>query len=82
VLGLAEQPNIPGTVDTHPNWRRRLMEPVDTVLDDGRTRARMAAIDRTRHPKRTYQHGGEPHHSVAQNGSNDEPGSRTDHGQG
>jgi len=24
VLGLVEQPNIPGTVDEHPNWRRRL----------------------------------------------------------
>jgi 4-alpha-glucanotransferase len=27
VLGLTEQVNIPGTVDEHPNWRRRL--PVD-----------------------------------------------------
>lgn len=26
-LGLADQPNVPGTVDEHPNWRRRL--PVD-----------------------------------------------------
>lgn len=24
LLGLAEQPNIPGTIDEHPNWRRRL----------------------------------------------------------
>ncbi len=24
VLGLAEQPNLPGTIDEHPNWRRRL----------------------------------------------------------
>jgi 4-alpha-glucanotransferase len=24
VLGLQDQPNIPGTVDEHPNWRRRL----------------------------------------------------------
>jgi 4-alpha-glucanotransferase len=24
ILGLLEQPNIPGTVDQHPNWRRRL----------------------------------------------------------
>lgn len=27
LLGVAEQPNVPGTVDEHPNWRRRL--PVD-----------------------------------------------------
>jgi 4-alpha-glucanotransferase len=24
LLGLKDQPNIPGTVDEHPNWRRRL----------------------------------------------------------
>ena len=24
LLGVIEQPNIPGTVDEHPNWRRRL----------------------------------------------------------
>ena len=24
ILGLVEQPNLPGTVDAHPNWRRRL----------------------------------------------------------
>jgi 4-alpha-glucanotransferase len=24
VLGLQEQPNLPGTIDEHPNWRRRL----------------------------------------------------------
>ena len=24
VLGLVEQVNVPGTVDEHPNWRRRL----------------------------------------------------------
>jgi 4-alpha-glucanotransferase len=32
-LALPEQPNLPGTVDTHPNWRRRLPEPlpVDTL---------------------------------------------------
>ena len=24
ILGLQDQPNIPGTIDEHPNWRRRL----------------------------------------------------------
>ena len=24
MLGLTEQPNLPGTIDAHPNWRRRL----------------------------------------------------------
>lgn len=28
-LGLVEQPNLPGTVDTHPNWRRRLPRDAD-----------------------------------------------------
>jgi len=23
-LGIADQPNLPGTIDEHPNWRRRL----------------------------------------------------------
>ena len=27
-LGLREQPNLPGTTDGHPNWRRRLPEPL------------------------------------------------------
>lgn len=28
MLGLEEQPNLPGTVDVHPNWRRRLDAPI------------------------------------------------------
>ncbi len=24
-LGRKEQPNLPGTIDTHPNWRRRIL---------------------------------------------------------
>ncbi len=24
LLGIEEQPNLPGTIDQHPNWRRRL----------------------------------------------------------
>ena len=24
LLGMQDQPNIPGTIDEHPNWRRRL----------------------------------------------------------
>jgi len=30
-LGLDEQPNLPGTVDQHPNWRRR-MPPADASV--------------------------------------------------
>jgi len=33
-LGLREQPNLPGTTDSHPNWRRRLPDPLpEAVLD-------------------------------------------------
>jgi 4-alpha-glucanotransferase len=48
LLGLIDQPNIPGTVDEHPNWRRRLpIDRIATAIDvaalktamHGRTRA-------------------------------------------
>jgi len=47
-LGLTEQPNLPGTVETHPNWRRRL--PVDAagLLDRPAVAARLAAFSRGR----------------------------------
>lgn len=32
-LGLLEQPNMPGTVDIHPNWRRRYPDDSATLLD-------------------------------------------------
>ncbi len=47
-LGLEEQPNIPGTTTEHPNWRRRLAQPVGAMLDDARVASRLAAIDRIR----------------------------------
>jgi 4-alpha-glucanotransferase len=37
-LGLEEQPNLPGTIDEHPNWRRRL-PPTDALsAEDGARR--------------------------------------------
>ena len=33
-LGLLEQPNMPGIIDTHPNWRRRYPSDSATMLDD------------------------------------------------
>ncbi|MEH3036974.1 MAG: 4-alpha-glucanotransferase [Sphingomonas adhaesiva] len=32
LLGLLEQPNLPGTIDEHPNWRRRLSGDIHTLL--------------------------------------------------
>jgi len=31
LLGVIDQPNIPGTVDEHPNWRRRLPLAIDEI---------------------------------------------------
>ena len=42
-LGLEEQPNLPGTVDEHPNWRRRLPAEADTPALAARLRAFAAA---------------------------------------
>jgi len=42
--GAVEQPNLPGTVDEHPNWRRRLAADADDPAID----ARLAAFARQR----------------------------------
>ena len=31
LLGVVDQPNIPGTIDEHPNWRRRLPIPIEEM---------------------------------------------------
>ncbi|HEX3651359.1 MAG TPA: 4-alpha-glucanotransferase [Rhizomicrobium sp.] len=41
VLALPEQPNLPGTIDEHPNWRRRLP---DVSWSDAAVRARLAKL--------------------------------------
>jgi 4-alpha-glucanotransferase len=33
-LGTLEAPNLPGTTDSHPNWRRRFSAPAQALLDD------------------------------------------------
>jgi 4-alpha-glucanotransferase len=48
-LELADQPNVPGTVDEHPNWRRRLPAALEDLSDDPRLQALgriMAEADR------------------------------------
>jgi 4-alpha-glucanotransferase len=47
-LGLEDQPNLPGTIDEHPNWRRRLDRPVDEALADPAVARRLAVIRRER----------------------------------
>ena len=44
VLARDEQPNLPGTTDQHPNWRRRLDGPADQLLDAPEVEARLAAF--------------------------------------
>jgi 4-alpha-glucanotransferase len=36
VLGEVEGINVPGTVDEHPNWRRKRSLPLETLTNDGR----------------------------------------------
>lgn len=51
MLELEEQPNLPGTIDTHPNWRRRLPACVDTMLDGDTVARRLAILQRARSQK-------------------------------
>ncbi|MGB8621267.1 MAG: 4-alpha-glucanotransferase, partial [Paracoccaceae bacterium] len=34
ILGMEEQPNLPGTIHDHPNWRRRLPKGPAALADD------------------------------------------------
>ncbi|MFT4266007.1 MAG: 4-alpha-glucanotransferase [Xenophilus sp.] len=44
LLAQQAQANVPGTVDEHPNWRRRLALPADRWLADARVQAIAAAV--------------------------------------
>jgi 4-alpha-glucanotransferase len=51
-LGVKDQPNVPGTIDQHPNWRRRLPVLLENLPADERLRALaeiMAAQGRSVH---------------------------------
>jgi 4-alpha-glucanotransferase len=48
VLGVAEQANLPGTIDEHPNWRRRLPVEARELFATPDVRARAEAINRRR----------------------------------
>ncbi|CAN7657406.1 4-alpha-glucanotransferase [Trinickia sp. LjRoot230] len=51
LLGLSEQPNLPGSIDEHPNWRRRVVAPIDALFADSAFTDRLLALARAR--KRT-----------------------------
>jgi len=50
-LALVEQPNLPGTLDEHPNWRRRLAGPAGALLDPPAVKARLAGLTDARKPR-------------------------------
>ncbi len=47
-LALAEQPNLPGTIDQHPNWRRRMPGDAATLLDQPAVASRLDAFVQAR----------------------------------
>lgn len=48
LLALAEQPNLPGTIDEHPNWRRRLPLAADALLEQPQVATRIKILARSR----------------------------------
>ena len=53
VVGESEQANLPGTAETHPNWRRRLGRTLEEIAEDGELRRFAALVGEER------QHSGE-----------------------
>jgi 4-alpha-glucanotransferase len=53
LLALTDQPNLPGSIDEHPNWRRRLSLSVDELFLDDAFCDRLIAVDTAR--KRSVQ---------------------------
>jgi len=51
MLGLRDQANLPGTVDEHPNWRRKMPSSVDRLMGSPRAAAVLRAVSDARpHP--------------------------------
>lgn len=48
LLGTDEQPNLPGTISSHPNWRRRFTLPASALLDDADAARRLELLARAR----------------------------------
>ena len=48
LLGVEEQPNLPGTVDVHPNWRRRLSAPITQLAEHPDVKRRCAILNQAR----------------------------------
>jgi 4-alpha-glucanotransferase len=48
LIGELEQMNLPGTVDEHPNWRRKLKVDVETMFAEERIQRLVRTIDEAR----------------------------------
>lgn len=57
ILGLAQQPNLPGLTEPHPNWRRRLPDDVAQLFSPYEARARLERLRRVRGAQRPSQEG-------------------------
>lgn len=55
LLAVREQPNVPGTVEGHPNWQRRLDADVQTLFDSAPVKRRVGALTGARHIRPTAQ---------------------------
>ena len=68
LIGLEEQPNRPGTIDEHPNWRRRLPRPADEMLETPAIRARIARLAKARSARASPAKGGLAKEGLAKEG--------------
>ncbi len=48
IVGTPDQPNVPGTLDEHPNWRHRFDLPAGELLDQPAAERRMGLIRKGR----------------------------------
>lgn len=48
IVGTTEQPNLPGTIDEHPNWRRRFALPADQILKQPAAERRLRRLNERR----------------------------------
>ncbi|HEY6983239.1 4-alpha-glucanotransferase [Reyranella sp.] len=48
MIGTAEQPNLPGTINEHPNWRRRFSQPADKLLQEPAAVRRLGLLRQAR----------------------------------
>lgn len=48
LIGTTEQPNLPGAVSGHPNWRRRFRQPADKLLQEPAAAHRIRLLQQAR----------------------------------